>query len=68
MSLKAFHILFVSVSVVLAVGFGFWGIREFRTRADSTALTLGVASFAAAVALLIYGRWFLRKLRKVDSL
>ena len=65
MSLKAFHILFVTVSVILAVGFGFWCVREYQFRSDVTALLLGAASFAAAIALIVYGRWFLRKLRGV---
>jgi len=63
MSLKAFHILFVAVSVMLTVGFGVWGVREYVLRSDRGSLALGLLSFAAAAALVVYGRWFLKKLK-----
>lgn len=68
MSLKAFHIVFVVVSTMLTLGFGAWSIREFRTTNDMAFLLGGIFSFVLAVALLIYGRWFLRKLQGVGYL
>ncbi len=68
MSLKAFHIVFVSVSTLLCAGFGAWGIRSFRSEGDVAALIAGVGSLVGVVILLIYGRWFLHKLRGVSYL
>lgn len=68
MSLKAFHVVFVLVSMVLCLGFGAWAIAEYRSKGDTAVLIGGVGSFAICVALLIYGRWFLRKLRGVSYL
>ncbi len=63
MSLKAFHIVFIVVSCMLCAGFGAWTIVEYRRTGDSMMLGWTGFSLAALVALLVYGRWFLRKLR-----
>jgi hypothetical protein len=62
MSLKAFHLLFVAVSTLLAAGFGVWAVMEYRGTGDVVALACGVGSLVGAVLLVVYGRWFLRKL------
>jgi hypothetical protein len=57
MSLKTFHIFFISVAVLLCLGFGVWCFRQ-------TGYTgLGVGSFVLAVALVVYEIIFLRKLK-----
>ena len=66
MSLKAFHVFFLVMSVLISVGFGAWAIREYRSGSDITNLYMGVGSFFAAAVLCIYGAWFLRKLRGVS--
>lgn len=68
MSLKAFHIFFVSISTILAIGFGLWAIREYSVHHEMLSLIFGLASLMGAVALVIYGRWFLRKLKDVSYL
>lgn len=68
MSLKAFHIVFVVISTMLTLSFGAWSIREFRAAGDMAFLVSGVFSFVLTVALLIYGRWFLRKLQGIGYL
>ena len=55
MSLKGFHVLFISASVLLAIGLGAWCLPEHKGGA--------VASFAAAALLVGYETWFLRKAR-----
>ena len=59
MSLKAFHVLFISASVVLAFGFGAWCLG-----AQPPWLASGVASVAAGIGLASYEAWFLRKMRR----
>lgn len=68
MSLKAFHIVFVVVSTLLAAGFGAWAIREFRTDGSTSTLVIGISSLLGCVALIVYGRWFLRKLSDISYL
>jgi high-affinity Fe2+/Pb2+ permease len=64
MSLKAFHVLFVTVATLLTLGFGVWSLRV----GDASYLSLGVISMAVAAGLVIYGVWFLRKMKGVSYL
>ena len=68
MSLKAFHLVFVVACVVLALGFGVWAIRDYRATGDTASLIIGVGSFLGAVGAVVYGRWFLRKLKGISYL
>ncbi len=68
MSLKAFHIVFVTVCTLFCLGLGLWGLREHRLTQDTGNLVLGVGALVGAVALIVYGRWFLRKLKNVSYL
>jgi hypothetical protein len=67
MGLKAFHIVFIVVSVASSLGFGVWGIRDYSQSASGVNLALGMGSLALAVVLLVYGRWFLRKLKGMPT-
>ena len=66
MGLKAFHIVFISVSIALTVGFGVWGIRDYGLSGSGMNLGLGLASLAISLVLLVYGWWFLRKLKGIN--
>ena len=68
MSLKAFHVFFVVLSVLCALGFGAWAVFDYRRTGSGGTLVLGVLGFAAAAALVWYGLWFLRKLKNVSYL
>ena len=59
MSLKWFHIVFVTLSVILSVWFGVWGLFNEQ-------LALGVLSLVASVGLVLYGNRFVAKVRKLD--
>jgi len=65
MSLKGFHIIFITFSILLALGCGVWCIWIDLT-ADTTAYRAGaIGSFVAAVVLFIYGIWFYRKMKRL---
>ena len=69
MSLKAFHIFFVTSATMLAVGFGVWSLRNgLATDGSKMDFVYGIGSLIAAVALVIYGRYFLKKLKHVSYL
>lgn len=68
MSLKAFHIVFVIASVVLGLGFGIWAIVQFAHAGSAAMMALGIASLVFAVGMVVYGVWFLRKLKNVSYL
>lgn len=68
MSLKAFHVFFVLVSVLCALGFGAWAVADYQRSGSASVLALGVLGFAAAAALIWYGFWFMRKLKDVSFL
>ncbi len=69
-SLTKFHIAFITASVVLALLFGWWCVDAFLGQGGAAYLVFGILSFGAALGLIVYGEWFLRKMRsttRVDS-
>ncbi len=61
MSLKAFHLIFVSMMTALALGFGIWGFVNQLP-------WLGLASLGVAGLVVFYGFYFLKKLKKISYL
>ena len=69
MSLKAFHVVFITAASALCLGFGIWMLRDFRSAEGTTTdLLLGIGSLMSFVALVIYERFFLKKLKNVSYL
>ena len=68
MSLKAFHLFFLTIAGFSSLFFGLWAVRDWRANGDVTVLLLGLASFAVLVALVPYGIWFLRKFKNAGYL
>jgi hypothetical protein len=58
MSLKWFHIVFITLSMLLSIGFGIWGLFNQQ-------VALGIASLAASAGLVLYGNYFLAKARSL---
>ncbi len=63
MSLRAFHIIFVIVTVALSLYVAVWGIREFARERSGGALALGIVFLVTAVVMTIYGKKVYGKLR-----
>lgn len=59
MSLKAFHIFFILLAILLAAGCSAWGFVNGLHPA------FGITCAVLAVALLIYGVYFLKKSQKL---
>jgi hypothetical protein len=68
MSLRAFHIVFVVVTIALSLYVALWGIREFSEERSFTALTLAILFAAMAVGLMIYGKKVFVKLRDLPGI
>jgi hypothetical protein len=69
MSLKAFHIVFIVASILLAAGFGTWSIMNyFAPGGRLSDLLVGIGSAVVAVALVCYERYFLKKTKDISFL
>ena len=56
MSLKWFHIVFISLSMLVSLAFGVWGLFNQQ-------IVLAVVSLAGSAGLCVYGNYFLGKMR-----
>jgi hypothetical protein len=65
MSLKGFHIVFTIFSTLLALGVGAWCVWVNLVEGAPIYLAGAIASFVSAVALVSYGIWFYRKMKRL---
>jgi len=65
MSLKGFHIVFIIFSTLLALGIGAWCIWVDLVEGAPIYLAGAICSFVVAVALVVYGVWFYRKMKRL---
>jgi hypothetical protein len=68
MSLKAFHLVFISAAVLLAFGFGVWLAKNFFSGGGVMNLISALLAFGAGVGLIVYELYFLKKTRDVGYL
>ena len=68
MSLKAFHIVFVTLSILLAFGFAAWCFTQYGDSRRNADLIYGLGSVAVGVGLIFYGKYVLRKLKNISYL
>jgi hypothetical protein len=61
MSLKGFHILFIALAFLCAAGFWAWCLWNGDTVERLRIASLGNLSGSLAIALFIYGLWFVLK-------
>lgn len=63
MSLKAFHVLFIGASAIVAFFFAGWCLRGPPPGLDAGRIVAGLGSIAGGLLLVAYEAWFLRKMR-----
>jgi hypothetical protein len=69
MSLKAFHVIFITAASALAFGCGVWELKDYFAPAGRTSdLICGLAALAGGIALIFYERYFLKKSKDVGYL
>jgi hypothetical protein len=65
MSLKAFHIVFITFSILLALVLAGWCVWVNLVEGRPVYLAGAVGSFLSAAALMVYGVWFYRKMKRL---
>jgi hypothetical protein len=65
MSLRAFHLLFIALSVVLAAFFAAWASGQYRVEHQPVYALTSVLSLGAGAGLAVYGAKFQRKTRNL---
>lgn len=68
MSLKAFHIFFIILSIALAFGFAFWGVRDYSVTGNVLNKVMGFAALLGGLGLSGYLVWFFSKIKKIGPL
>jgi hypothetical protein len=69
MSLKAFHLVFITASSALSFGCGVWALKNYwSTNGQLTDLLFGLGALLVGAGLIVYERYFLKKLKNVDYL
>ncbi len=68
MSLKTFHLFFISLAIMVTFFFGTWLFVTVEAGDAALRFSFGALSYAAAVLLVVYGRYFLRKFRHISYL
>ncbi len=63
MSLKAFHVVFISVSVLLCWGFGLWCLNDPAARERAGYVAGGWVSILVGFGLVGYEVMFVRKFK-----
>ena len=65
MSLRFFHVLFIGLSSLMALGLGLWSIDAWRTEGSVAWLALAVIALAGGGLLVVYGNRFLQRTRNL---
>lgn len=58
LSLRSFHLFFISLSIVLTSGFGMWGLLNHY-------IVLGASSLGLGLLLVVYGSYFVWKAENI---
>jgi hypothetical protein len=65
MSLRAFHLFFISLSAVMAAFCSAWAFSQYRVEHDATYVAGAVVSALCVAGLAVYGAAFQRKMRNL---
>ena len=61
MSLKAFHLVFIILSILFSLVFGIWAVLSYGSSEKTAELVLGIISLVGTVGMSIYLFFFLKK-------
>ncbi len=63
MSLKLFHIVFITLSTLLCLFMVVWGYGNYRSSHEAFSIALAFLGAVGILLLVPYGRWFWRKMK-----
>jgi steroid 5-alpha reductase family enzyme len=66
LSLRSFHLFFVTAAVVLSAGVAVWGVRSWRATGSGSDLAFGVMFLVVGFVLAFYGVRVRRKLHDLS--
>jgi hypothetical protein len=66
MSLRVFHIVFITVSVALTLFVTVWGVREFMVSRSSLSVLMMIVGVAGGALLIWYGKRVFPKLKELS--
>jgi hypothetical protein len=67
MSLKSFHIVFITLSIALALGCGIWALNEYLVSGDAGYIGGIVLSVGGAAVMALYEARVIRKFRAMHA-
>ena len=67
MSLKEFHIVFITASILLSLGFACWAFVQYAHIHNPLYAGISVLSFAAAIGLVGYEIRFIQKTKSYED-
>jgi hypothetical protein len=65
MSLRAFHLVFIAMTVVLAAFVAAWAAGQYQAAHGPAYAVTGIAALATGALLALYGAAFQRKTRRL---
>ena len=68
MSLKAFHLVFIILSILFTLMFGIWGVVNHGSSGKTAELVMGILSLSGTGGLAIYLYFFLKKFKHISYL
>tara|TARA_B100000929_G_scaffold238184_1_gene195020 strand:- start:299 stop:505 length:207 start_codon:yes stop_codon:yes gene_type:complete len=68
MSLKAFHLVFIILSIMFTLMFGIWGVVNHGSSGKTAELVMGVLSLMGTLGLSVYLYFFLKKFKHISYL
>ena len=68
MSLKAFHLVFIILSILFSLVFGIWAVLSYGSSEKTAELVLGIISLVGTVGMSIYLFFFFKKFKHVSYL
>lgn len=68
MSLKAFHLVFITASILLAFGCVAWSVAGYLEYRNVGYLLFGLGAMVSGGALVLYSKYFVKKLKNISYL
>ena len=67
MSLKSFHIIFILVSSSLSICYSYYCYKQWVLYEDVQHIVYLSIGIVLTVSLLVYGKWFLKKISGINA-